>query len=230
MSKFKDSGSVNNIFKKQHVAWKIAVKEEEILLDVVEHKVTSVAGISKRTNEANTTVRRILKKHHYHPYNPKFMNTLKERDFDSILEFCARIQGEIEDGIHFSRYIMFTDEATFTSNGTVSSQNCRWWADVNPNFIIECNSFKTNVWCGIFKGRLIGRYFFRQNLNARRYLNLLQQEIASFVDEMPLNERSRLVFQQDGASIHSTVAVREFLNILFRGKWIGRFPEFLWPA
>ncbi|KAJ8944097.1 hypothetical protein NQ318_019435 [Aromia moschata] len=104
-----------------------------------------------------------------------------------LMPICALIQGEIADNINFSKYIMFTDEATFTSNGTISSQNCRWWADDNPNFIMEYTdqySFKANVWCGISNGRLIGPYFFRQNLNAKGYLNFLQHEIAAISNEM----------------------------------------------
>ncbi|KAJ8959671.1 hypothetical protein NQ318_021859 [Aromia moschata] len=33
----------------------------------------------------------------------------------------------------------------------------------------------------------------------------------------------------DGVEIHSTAEVREFLNNLFREKWIGKFSEFSWP-
>lgn len=231
--KFKTTGSVENLYKKPHTNWRIDEHEENVLLDVIEHKQTSIAAISDRTGAAGTTVRRILRKHKFRPYKPKFINTLKERDFDVRFFFCAWIQGEIEENRSFATQILFTDEATFSSNGVVSSQNCRWWADENPGFVIECKdqySFKTNVWCGILNGRLIGPYFFRHNLNSERYLNFLMNEITEVIDDMSLEERGVLWFQQDGASIHSTINVRNYLGNLFRGKWIGRYSQYPWPA
>lgn len=233
VDKFKSSGSVLNDFKKPHVNWQVQQHEEHVLLDVVEHKTTSIAAISNRTGAKETTVRKILKKHKYRPFKPKYVHILKERDFNARFDFCMWFQGELEENRRFPKEIMFSDEATFSSNGTVSSQNCRWWADENPNFIIECRdqySFKTNVWCGIFYGRLIGPYFFHENLNSQRYLNFLMTEITDLIDDMVLEERSVLWFQQDGASIHSTLAVRSYLNQLFGDKWIGRYSAYPWPA
>lgn len=231
--KFLRTGSVENEFKKPHKKWIIDENEENVLLDVIEHKKTSLVAISDRTGTTPSTVRNILKKNKYHPYKPKFINTLKEWDFDARFDFCAWVQGELEENRSFGKCILFTDEATFSANGVVSSQNCRWGADENPKFIIECKdqySFKTNVWCGIFNGRLIGPYFFRRNLKAENYLNFLSSEITDEIDNMSLEERSTLWFQHDGASIHSTVAVRNYLDDLFRGKWIGRYSQYPWPA
>lgn len=231
--KFKTTGSVENVFKQPHTKWKIHEHEENVLLDVIEHQKTSIAAISERTGTVATTVRNILKRNKFHPYKPKFINVLKEYDFDARFDFCTWIQGEIEENRSFSKSILFTDEATFSSNGVVSSQNCRWWSDVNPGFVIECKdqySFKTNVWCGIYNGRLIGPYFFRQNLNSERYLNFLENEITEVIDDISLEERVVLWFQQDGASIHSTISVRNYLDNLFRGKWIGRYSQYPWPA
>lgn len=233
LKKFKNTGSVENNFKKEHIKWEIVRNEENVLLDVIENKKTSVSEIANRTSSSQSTVRRILKKHKYYPYKPKFINTLRETDFDARLEFCAWFQGEIEDNRQFPFQILFSDEATFSSNGVVSSQNCRWWSDENPNFTIECKnqySFKTNVWCGILNNRIIGPFFFHGNLNADTYLQFLRQDISDFIDDMPLQERCSVWYQQDGAAIHSTIEVRNYLNDLFHGRWIGRFSQYPWPA
>lgn len=231
--KFLSTGSVENEFKKPHAKWIMDEQEENVLLDVIEHQKTSLAAISNRTGSKPGTARNILKKNKYHPYKPKFTNKLQERDLAIRFDFCAWVQGELEENRTFAKYILFSDEATFSSNGVVSSQNCRWWADENPKFIIGCKdqySFKINVWCGIFNGRLIGPYFFQRNLNAERYLTFLSTEIANEIDNMSLAERSKLWFQHDGASIHCTVEVRNYLDDLCRGKWIGRYSQYPWPA
>lgn len=78
-----------------------------------------------------------------------------------------------------TRQILFPDETTFTSNGTVNLQNCQWWSDVNPNFHVETRdqySFKTNAWCRIYKDIIFGPYFFQNNLNGERYLEFLNNQ------------------------------------------------------
>lgn len=79
----------------------------------------------------------ILKSNKYHPYKLQFVHTLKERDYDRRFEFCSLIQGKLEQYQFLLRNVISSDEATFTLNGTVSSQNCRWWRDSNPNFTIK---------------------------------------------------------------------------------------------
>lgn len=75
-----------------------------------------------------------------------------------------------------ARRITFSDLATFNSNGAVSLQICKWWSDQNLHFSIKIRdrySFKTKVWYGIYKDKLIGPFFFRNTLNADRYLDFL---------------------------------------------------------
>lgn len=118
-------------------------------------------------------------------------------------------------------------------NGTVCSQNCRWWAEDNPNFTIDSKDQygqKTNVWCGVFNKSVVGPFFFRDNLNSVKYLNFLENELSDYLDELPLNLRRRMWFQLDGAPAHSTHGVRNWLDQKFGEKWIGRFSEYTWPA
>jgi len=39
---------------------------------------------------------------------------------------------------------------------------------------------------------------------------------------VPLDKRSRMYFQHDGAPPHSSRGVTNFLNYRFPGRWIGR--------
>lgn len=235
LRKFKQTGSVDNKYKIPHVR-PVTSNEDNlnnVLLTVTETPRVSIKEISELVEVPQTSVREILKKNRFRPYKPKIVQVLQDRDYDMRFDFCAWYQGKLEDDPGFSKNVLFSDEATFTSNGTVSSQNCRWWADQNPNFTIDAKdqySFKVNAWCGILNNRIVGPYFFRQTLNSERYLNFLETEISSFLDDLPLRERFRLFFQQDGASIHSTNAVREWLNNEFGEQWIGRFSKNPWPA
>lgn len=228
------SGSVGNVFRKNRVARKHTEDIElDVCLSVVEAGKTSVRTISKSKQEINReSVRKILLKNKFKPYKPKLINTLQDRDFDIRLLFSFWYQGKIEEDYKFPYNILWTDEATFTSNGVVSSQNSRWWAQGNPNFIIECRnqySFKTNVWCGILNDQIIGPYFFRNNLNSQRYLEFLNNDIAEVLDNMAIDLRCALWYQLDGAPIHNTLQVRNTLNVLFHSRVIGRNWDNCWP-
>lgn len=111
------------------------------------------------------------------------------------------------------------------TNGVVSSQNCRYWAAENPNWIINCKSQysqKVNVWCAILNTKIIGPFFFFNTLNTPRFLNFLNTELMDSIDDLPLVVRRELYFQLDGASIHNARIVRAWLDENFPLRWIGR--------
>lgn len=206
--------------------------ELEVLETVIENPRTSLRSIQANSDLRKSTIHYILKDSKFHPYKPTFINEILERDYDLRLYFSFWVQGEIESDGEFHRKILFSDEATFTTNGVVSSQNCRWWSDNNPNFTIECKSqysAKTNVWCGILDNKIVGPFFFRENLNSQRYLQFLQNELSDELDRLPLNLRLSMWFQQDGAPIHSTQVITNYLEQEFDGKWIGRYSNYQWP-
>lgn len=234
LNKFKATGSLENRYKIPHS--KPVTNEEgtfNVLLSVTENPRMALSERQEQTGISEKSIRRILKNNKFRAYKPKFIHTLLDRDFDARLDFSLWFQGMIGLCQHFHTNILFTDEATFTSNGTVSSQNCRWWADENPNWKIEAKSqfsFKTNVWCGILDTQIVGPYFFRGNLTSRNYLVFLNNEFFDFLHGLPLQRRNDIFFQQDGASVHSTLEVRAWLNEHFPHKWIGRYSENPWPA
>lgn len=166
VNKFKSTGSIQNNYNKKH---RMLVADEntqmEVMLSVIEHPKLSLRKRKSLMQQtvSKDTVARILKLNKFKPFRPQIIHTLKERDFDRRFDFCCLVQGKLEEDPFFTRHIIFSDEATFSSNGTVSSQHCRWWSDNNPNFTIKSRdqySFKTNVWCGIYKNSLIGPFFF----------------------------------------------------------------------
>jgi hypothetical protein len=75
----------------------------------------------------------------------------------------------------------------------------------------------------------VGPFFFEGLLNCERYTTFLQDELNDLLDAIvPVNERFRLWFQQDGAPPHFSRTARE--NSQFGEHWIGRGEPIPWRA
>lgn len=176
---------------------------------------------------------RCLKRNGIKPFKPRFLHTLQPGDDERRMEYCLTMQAKFyEDNGIFGK-ILFTDEATFSTNGTVSSQNIRFWSEDNPHWVINCKSqysARINVWCGVLKDRIIGPFFFNTTLNGVRFLEFLQHDFWDAIHGLPLEYRENLYVQLDGAPIHNFGPVRGWLNENFENKWIGRNSPFVaWP-
>lgn len=233
LNRFKETGSLEVSYKKPH--GKTVLTEENelaVLQTVIETPKISTKRISEQVDVKRTSVKTVLHKYKYHAYKPQYVNKLYDNDFNQRFGFSAWIQGQIEENRNFAKNILFTDESTFTTNGVVCSQNCRWWAQENPNFVIDHRDQryqKTNVWCGIFNQQIVGPFFFRENLNGQRYLQFLQTNIQDFINELPLNSRINMWLQHDGCPAHSTRDVSNWLDAVCPNRWIGRYSEYNWP-
>lgn len=124
VTKFKNTGSIQNNFKKKHAVRTLTEENQlQVLQTVVEHPKISLEGIKNAVqgNVSRASASKMLRINKFYLYKPIFVHTLKPGDMDSRFMFCAWFQGEVEDETR----ILFSDEATFTSNGVVCSQNCR---------------------------------------------------------------------------------------------------------
>lgn len=113
-------------------------------------------GISK------SSVQRILRDHYLHPYHIELHQALLETDFDRRLDYCHWLNSMINEDPDFLSRILWTDEATFSSNGGVNLHNMHYWSPVNPHWMREVNyqnRWSLNVWCGILGDRIIGPFF-----------------------------------------------------------------------
>lgn len=207
--------------------------DDNILASVRANPKISLRERSELLNLSREKIRRCLVRHKIKPFKPKFLHTLKEGDEYKRLDYCYWAQGNFLNDRDFLRKILFTDEAMFTTNGIVSSQNCRYWSTENPHWVINCKdqySQKVNVWCGILGDRIIGPFFFNNTINAERLLNFFDNELWEIIENLPLNVRQEMYFQLDGASVHNSWMVRGWLNEHFPLRWIGRnSPYEQWP-
>lgn len=111
--------------------------------------------------------------------------------------------------------------------------NEHFWAIENPRQNMEIRNqirFGLNVWAGILNNEIIGPFIFENNLNGAGYLNILENYLSDYLENLPIERLRHLWFQQDGAPPHNLRAVREFLHREFPDQWIGNRGVVRWPA
>jgi len=112
-----------------------------------------------------------------------------------------------------------SDEAIFHNSGQLNGHNCHYWSVKTPHW------FRTNdhhhrwnltVCCGVLNGNLIGyffgTYFFDGNVNSNRYLHFLRRELPNLLEDINLQTRQHMWFQQDSAPAHSRIV---FASLIF---------------
>lgn len=237
-AKFREFGHVRD----QPRSGRPSVSENDqlnVLLSFQENPHSALSHVAGNQNLSKSAVHNVVRRNKYHPYKVIPLQELSEDDFDRRSEFCMQLQNICNQDQNAVKRIIYSDEATFCLNGIVNRQNCRYWATINPHWMVEAHTQhpqKLNVWCGLVGDTILGPYFFEGTLNGEMYLEFLQFEllpalIALFPDrqEPDLPDR-QLFFQQDGAPPHYAAPVRAFLDEVFHGRWIGRRGPIEWPA
>lgn len=162
VKKFLLTGSVLDIKRNKTVR-----DEDDAATLLIMDSVRNYPNLSLRRRSlaldiSKSLIQKVLKQWKFHPYKPIFNHALEPGDPAKRLDFCLWMGSQIMDDHHFYQNIIFSDEATFSSNGTVASQHVRYWSDYNPNFRIPHNrqySAKVNVWCAITYHGILGPYF-----------------------------------------------------------------------
>ncbi|GBM75263.1 hypothetical protein AVEN_214585-1 [Araneus ventricosus] len=113
-------------------------------------------------------------------------------------------------------------------------QNVHTWSLKNPRYAVKVRHqlrWSINVWCGIFKDRLIGgtRVFYEGNLTEQRYLELLQDLTTDFVENLPLHQLQNVWFQHDDTPLHKISNVKQYLMKTFQNQVIGYGGFVKWP-
>ena len=113
----------------------------------------------------------------YHPYVLNTHQELREGDFIRRQNFSRWLLNKFEEN-DFLGKIIIGDEAAFQMNGSVNTHNVREYSPrgqhPNFNYAIPESREKVTVWaalCG--NGCILGPHFFDANMNADRYLNMI---------------------------------------------------------
>lgn len=204
-----------------------------VVLSVIENPGTSTRIIEKNTGVPKSTSQRILSKLKFHPYKFKICQGLRPGDDERRRTFCEWYTRQCGVDVQFPSKVIWTDESTVTNNGIFNRRNTHYWSQKNPlerKTARHQHRFGFNMWAGIFGTRIIGPFFYHGNLNSERYLNLLENDVENYLNELPLATIANCWFQQDGAPAHNSRDVRNYLSGQFPEKWIGTHSTISWPA
>lgn len=177
------------------------------------------------------TVHRILKSHGHFPYKVQVVHELEPEDYDRRVEFCREELERISSNPAHIEFILFSDEANFHLDGSVNRHNCRYWSQDNPGWTFErpVQSPKVVVWGGLWKEGVVGPFFFDGNVTGQSYLTMLQQEFLPELESLHM-QKEMCIFMHDGAPPHWCRTVRDWLDITFPQRWMGRgSPNMKWP-
>lgn len=227
---FNTTGCIENSHVKKNRASTVVDEEfrMNICLSIEENPTTNLTQLSDTHRTSRSSCYKALKKEKFKSFKVRNVQQLLLDDYFKRMQFCQYWMERINNDPTITNRILFTDESTFCTNGTVNKQNTRVWARQNPYIIQEThvqNRQKVNVWAGILGDRIIGPFFIEGSLTTQKYLELIQQSVIP-----ALGRLDRIFFQHDGAPPHSAAVVTELLNATFPGRWIGRFGPLKWPA
>lgn len=233
LTQFRQTGSVQ--YKKPTTRKPVTENEETefaVIASVIENPHIGQNQIAQNVNISQSSVSRILLKHSYHPYKIQRHQELSENDFEKRVEFCMWVLDKVAENENFFDFVLFSDECTFHNNGSVNRHNFHYYSDSNPHqFRIVDNQHRwsVNVWGGIVGRYLIGPFFFENHLNGERFLDFLINQLPVLLQDIPIAIRQTMWLQLDGAPAHFCRRVREFLNVQFPNRWIGRNGPQNWP-
>lgn len=206
-----------------------AVRAPDIIASALVNPTDSLRRRERDSGISRSIISRILRENSFHPYRMSLHQAMTLDDHRQRLIFCNWITQQLPT---FHRSILFSDECTFKSDGEVNTHNLRYWAQENPHWYREIDHqriWKVNVWCGIVDTHIVGPFFFEENLNRFLYVDLLENELPRLLEDIPLQLRLNMWFQQDGCPAHTSVIARQQLNRIFRGQWIGKYGPHNWP-
>ena len=150
--------------------------EEDILDRIEENPKLSSRRLGLEVGASKDTVNRVTREQLLHPFHVQRVHDLLPHDFEARLGFCRFIQEHRNDDRHFTRRIVFTDEASFTRSGITNLHNEHVYAEENPRATRVTHyqhEFKINVWATIIDTFIIGTVVLPPHLNGENYLKLL---------------------------------------------------------
>ncbi|GBM87353.1 hypothetical protein AVEN_181534-1 [Araneus ventricosus] len=145
--------------------------------------------MSENCGLSKSRVGKILTESGAHPYRSTPVQGLLPRDAERCYTWCNFVMNYLEDHPTFLADIIWTDEVCFSRNGMFNKQNVQTWLLENPRYAVKVRHqlrWSINVLCGIFNDRLIGAVFYEGTLTGQRYLELLQDVITVFVENLSL--------------------------------------------
>jgi hypothetical protein len=132
-------------------------------------------------------------------------------------------------GSEFQNRIFWSDESIVCLQSRENSQNFRTWAFEQPYNFVEVPQFpeQIHIWAAIYSAGVIGPFIFESSVTAATYVQMLNDWFWPKVRNLP--DVQQMFFMQDGATPHYALETRQWLDVHFPGRWIGRGGPVMWP-
>ena len=115
----KTPSSANNCIRPLHHS----EQREDVLEAIDNDPNTSTRKIAEEVGTSHVSVWRILKREGLYSYHHTKVQELNPSDYPNRVTFCRWLLEKIETRPEFLRNIIFTDESTFSRDGTFNSAN-----------------------------------------------------------------------------------------------------------
>ena len=215
-------------------------KVETIREHFIEFPMNSIAQASRELDIPKTTINRILtEKLKVKPYKIGLSQVLTEAHKEQRLEFCQWLVEQTDETIS---QIIFRNEKWFQLSQHPNRQNVRYWSVSKPNFVFDVkNQFVSKIMLFVIVVDGRARLFWHVDEDGKNISVNTDQYIKSVeavLEDLPLSVRDKVqnvyIWQQDGASCHTSKKSMTFLKAIFKDRIISRWakieglPE--WPA
>ncbi|KZC09793.1 hypothetical protein WN55_01326 [Dufourea novaeangliae] len=215
IQKFQNTGNVDNKTPNRAKRATDGGNTINIVAAVLRDPHVSTKQLERKNGISRRSILQILHVNQFRPFHLSLPQQLSENDFAKCLQFCEM----------FLNKILFTDETTFTNHGEVNRHNMHYSSIDNPRWLREVDKqihWFVNVWCGLLHNKIIGPYFIDGTLNSRKWERILKDVLPELLENISLDIRQSMWFEQGGCPVHSARNVTEFLNKNFGDRWIGR--------
>ncbi|XP_043224374.1 uncharacterized protein LOC122382732 [Amphibalanus amphitrite] len=238
---FVREGDLGNLSRKSSGRKKTTRTPENI--EKVKHLVRKQPSKSSRhlaqeAGTSRTSLLRILKKDlKMKPYKVTTCQKLSQKHMMERRAFAAWLTDEDSKNPDFAQNIWFSDEAHFHLDGSVSSQNSRFWSTEKPDVVQEksLHSSKVTVGCALSGRGIVGPVWFEDGsgdtvtVDQQRYqavlMNFWKQAKTKYGSLMDL-----MWLQQDGAPPHTAKATLKWIENHFGDRLVSRGASRNWPA
>ena len=127
-----------------------------------QNSATNARAVSRELGVPWSTVRKILPCIlHCYPYKIQIVQQLKPLDPQKRLDFAFQFLARMEVDGMWPENILWIDEAHFTLEGAVNTENSRIWGSTKPLLVHQrpLHSAYVTVWCGFTITFIFGPFF-----------------------------------------------------------------------
>jgi hypothetical protein len=199
-----------------------------VLNSIYQQRGKSLRACASENDMSLTTTQRVARHAlKLYPYRLILVQALSFYDKIVRVEACYRLLELLTTEID----IVYTDEASFRTDGHVNMWNCRMWDYERPdNFVAEASQSakQLTVWAGMSRHHIFGPYFFPSTVTGDSYRAIISEMFIPDILER-VGSIDNIWFQQDGAPAHTANDTKTFLRSQFNERLISRGLHHEWP-